>query len=156
MVTLCFLVQCILDRSSYFSLFYMKLVHLYRIFELGCGKEVEEILDHLGSRKNIVNKDNGTSSFEFPQQNLLFSATLNEKVNCFAKISLENPIMIGLDAGNNALEFQPYEHGRFLGHDINDEAQPTRKEKNLIADYKIPTQLVQSYVQGNLIKSYIL
>ncbi|KAG6599546.1 DEAD-box ATP-dependent RNA helicase 17, partial [Cucurbita argyrosperma subsp. sororia] len=75
-----------------------------RIFELGCGKEVEEILDHLGSRKNIVNKDNGTSSFEFPQQNLLFSATLNEK--------------------------------------------PTRKEKNLIADYKIPTQLVQSYVQA--------
>lgn len=119
-----------------------------RIFELGCGKEVEEILDHLGSRKNIVNKDNGTSSFEFPQQNLLFSATLNEKVNCFAKISLENPIMIGLDGGNNALEFQPSEHGRFLGHDINDEAQPTRKEKKLIADYKIPTQLVQSYVQA--------
>lgn len=130
-------------------------MHLYRIFELGCGKEVEEILDHLGSRRNIhVKKDNAISSFGFPQQNLLFSATLNEKVIHFAKISLENPIMIGLDAGDSALEFQPSERGRFLGQDINDEVQPIRKEKSFsIADYKIPTQLVQSYVQGNLIKS---
>lgn len=128
-------------------------MHLYRIFELGCGKEVEEILDHLGSRKKI---DNATSSFEFPQQNLLFSATLNEKVNRFAKISLENPIMIGLDGGNNTLEFQPSEHGRFSGHDINDEGQPIGKEKSFsISDYKIPTQLVQRYVQGNLFKSSI-
>ncbi|XP_008460023.1 DEAD-box ATP-dependent RNA helicase 17 isoform X2 [Cucumis melo] len=121
-----------------------------RIFELGCGKEVEEILDHLGSRRNIhVKKDNAISSFGFPQQNLLFSATLNEKVIHFAKISLENPIMIGLDAGDSALEFQPSERGRFLGQDINDEVQPIRKEKSFsIADYKIPTQLVQSYVQA--------
>lgn len=132
-------------------------MHLYRIFELGCGKEVEEILDHLRSRNNIyVNKDNETSSFEFPQQNLLLSATLNEKVKHFAKISLENPIMIGLDGGNNALDFKPSEPGRFLRHDINDEAQSTGKEKSIsIADYRIPTQLVQSYVQGNLIKSSI-
>lgn len=132
-------------------------MHLYRIFELGCGKEVEEILDHLGSRKNIhVNKDNAISSFGFPQQNLLFSATLNEKVTHFAKISLENPIMIGLDAGNSALEFQPTERGRFLEHDINDEVHPIQKENNFsIADYKIPSQLVQSYVQGNLIRIFI-
>lgn len=132
-------------------------MHLYRIFELGCGKEVEETLEHLGLRKNTnVNKDNATSSFEFPRQNLLLSATLNEKVNCFAKISLENPIMIGLDSGNNALEFQPSQHDRVLKHDIDDEAQLTGKKKSFsIADYKIPTQLVQSYVQGNLIKSSI-
>ncbi|XP_038890364.1 DEAD-box ATP-dependent RNA helicase 17-like isoform X2 [Benincasa hispida] len=57
--------------------------------------------------------------------------------------------MISLDGGNNTSEFQPSEHGRFLGHDINDEAQAIGKEKTFsIADYKIPTQLVQSYVQA--------
>ncbi|XP_022154763.1 DEAD-box ATP-dependent RNA helicase 17 [Momordica charantia] len=120
-----------------------------RIFELGCGKEVEEILDHLGSRKNIyVNKEDAASNFDFPRQNLLLSATLNENINRFAKISLENPIVIGLDGGNDALEFQPFERGRFLRHDITDEAEPTGKRESFsIGDYKIPTQLVQSYVQ---------
>ncbi|CAL5411481.1 unnamed protein product [Camellia sinensis] len=70
-----------------------------RILELGFGKDIEEILDLLGSRKQkSLSEGNAISRIsEFQRQNLLLLATLNEKVNNLAKMSLENPIMIGLD-----------------------------------------------------------
>ncbi|KAK9016132.1 hypothetical protein V6N11_007212 [Hibiscus sabdariffa] len=66
-----------------------------RILELGFGKDIEEILDLLGSR---AGKSVGMANpSESQRQNLLLLATLNEQVNHLAKISLENPVMIGLD-----------------------------------------------------------
>lgn len=70
-----------------------------RILELGFGKDIEQILNILGTKQDkSVSKKNATSKIpEAQKQNLLLSATLNEKVNHHAKISLENPVMIGLD-----------------------------------------------------------
>ncbi|KAK8976983.1 hypothetical protein V6N11_019657 [Hibiscus sabdariffa] len=66
-----------------------------RILELGFGKDIEEILNLLGSGAGkSVGMGNPSES---QRQNLLLSATLNEQVNHLAKISLENPLMIGLD-----------------------------------------------------------
>ncbi|KAL7224946.1 hypothetical protein ACSBR1_026267 [Camellia fascicularis] len=52
-----------------------------RILELGFGKDIEEILDLLGSRKQkSLSEGNAISRIsEFQRQNLLLSATLNEK-----------------------------------------------------------------------------
>ncbi|CAN6680712.1 unnamed protein product [Malus baccata var. baccata] len=61
-----------------------------RILELGFGKEIEEILDFLGSRQHGSAAKNGTvmSKFEFPRQNLLLSATLNEKTSSSIDIEI--------------------------------------------------------------------
>ncbi|XP_028117480.1 DEAD-box ATP-dependent RNA helicase 17-like isoform X2 [Camellia sinensis] len=52
-----------------------------RILELGFGKDIEEILDLLGSQKQkSLSEGNAISRIsEFQRQNLLLSATLNEK-----------------------------------------------------------------------------
>ncbi|KAL4311411.1 hypothetical protein GQ457_01G036170 [Hibiscus cannabinus] len=57
--------------------------------------DLAKILDLLGSRAGkFVGMGNPSES---QRQNLLLPATLNEQVNHLAKISLENPVMIGLD-----------------------------------------------------------
>jgi ATP-dependent RNA helicase DDX31/DBP7 len=120
---------------------------LYRILELGFGKEIEEILDLLGSRKNgHVGKENADSYSSKPQrQNVLLSATLNEKVNHLAKISLENPVMIGLDDK----KIQPVLSVEGLGSDVNDEFEhPVKSTHSSIGDFRVPDQLVQRYVKG--------
>ena len=49
-------------------------------------------------RNEFAGKESAVSCNSKPQwQNLLLSATLNEKINHLAKLSLKNPIMIGLD-----------------------------------------------------------
>ncbi|KAI8017808.1 DEAD-box ATP-dependent RNA helicase 17 [Camellia lanceoleosa] len=120
-----------------------------RILELGFGKDIEEILDLLGSRKQkSLSKGNAISRIsEFQRQNLLLSATLNEKVNNLAKMSLENPIMIGLD--DSKLQTSPsLEHLESLGSDVDNELKYSGK---LISssneEYKLPAQLVQRYVK---------
>ncbi|XP_062148128.1 DEAD-box ATP-dependent RNA helicase 17 [Alnus glutinosa] len=117
-----------------------------RILELGFGKEIEEILDLLGSRKNgHVGKENADSYSSKPQrQNVLLSATLNEKVNHLAKISLENPVMIGLDDK----KIQPVLSVEGLGSDVNDEFEhPVKSTHSSIGDFRVPDQLVQRYVK---------
>ncbi|KAK6233423.1 hypothetical protein QUC31_005829 [Theobroma cacao] len=115
-----------------------------RILELGFGKDIEEILDLLGSKAN-ESAHKGKSS-EFQRQNLLLSATLNEKVNHLAKISLENPVMIGLD--NTKMQNPSLDQTRSLGSDEDEELDNSSKlVSSSSGDYKLPAQLVQRYVK---------
>ncbi|XP_009592636.1 DEAD-box ATP-dependent RNA helicase 17 isoform X1 [Nicotiana tomentosiformis] len=119
-----------------------------RILELGYGKEIEDILNILGSKpQKPVGKDNATSRIsEVQRQNLLLSATLNEKVNELAKISLDNPVMVGLDQKTELqLTQQDMEPMEFNGKDI------LGKDGKLLTssteEYKLPTQLLQRYIK---------
>ncbi|XP_077230276.1 P-loop containing nucleoside triphosphate hydrolases superfamily protein [Tasmannia lanceolata] len=122
-----------------------------RILELGFGKEIEEILHLLGSMSNgSLEKKNGALNSEIQRQNLLLSATLNEKVNHLAQISLDNPVMIGLEDKKITTELPSPSgrHFRPVGSDGNDESThssmlPIRSNE----DYNLPAQLVQRYVK---------
>ncbi|KAI7735581.1 hypothetical protein M8C21_012683 [Ambrosia artemisiifolia] len=111
-----------------------------RILELGFGKEIEEILDILGSRTQMSESKDA----EFVRQNLLLSATLNEKVNHLANISLDNPVMIGLDD----TKIQPSN----MQVTLLDKAIETLENSGKVstpsnAEYKLPAQLNQRYVK---------
>ncbi|ONH97516.1 hypothetical protein PRUPE_7G194100 [Prunus persica] len=117
-----------------------------RILELGFGKEIEEILDRLGSMQHGSANEDGVVStkYEFQRQNLLLSATLNEKVNHLAKMSLEKPVMIGMPE-KKTQSIALHEH---LGSDTDDEPQPSAKTTGSFSeDYKLPAQLTQRYVK---------
>ncbi|XP_058215844.1 DEAD-box ATP-dependent RNA helicase 17 isoform X1 [Rhododendron vialii] len=119
------------------------------ILELGFGKDIEEILELLGSRQNkSVSKEKQISKIaEFQRQNLLLSATLNDKVNNLAKISLENPIMIGLD--DKTLQISPSLEGlKSFGSDVENELEDLEKiVRSSNDEYKLPVQLFQRYVK---------
>ncbi|XP_058079357.1 DEAD-box ATP-dependent RNA helicase 17 isoform X1 [Magnolia sinica] len=122
-----------------------------RILELGFGKEIEGILILLGSRQSeSVGVEAVPRPTEFQRQNLLLSATLNDKVNHLAKMSLENPVMIGLDDKKISAEL-PTPSGEYLGtiasdgngESIYSDALPSCS----VEDYNLPVQLVQRYVK---------
>ncbi|CAK9159238.1 unnamed protein product [Ilex paraguariensis] len=121
-----------------------------RILELGYGKAIKEILDILGSRQNMSVKKEGNKISRTPEaqmQNLLLSATLNEKVNHLAQISLENPVMIGLDK-EKMLTKPSYEHTGSLGSERIVELEHSGNVLSSSNDeYKLPPQLVQRYVK---------
>ncbi|KAF3439721.1 hypothetical protein FNV43_RR17999 [Rhamnella rubrinervis] len=116
-----------------------------RILELGFGKEIEEILEILGSRKHVsISKNDAASGvFKSQKQNLLVSATLNEKVNHLAKISLENPIMVGF--GDKKM--QPISSPEHSGSDRDDMEQQLKITGPSTGDYNLPAQLIQKYVK---------
>ncbi|PIA27580.1 hypothetical protein AQUCO_07600033v1 [Aquilegia coerulea] len=123
-----------------------------RILELGYGKEIEEILDVLGSkREGAVGKENALPNHsQSRRQNLLLSATLNEKVNHLANISLKNPVMIGIDETKSSgdLTKPSSKHLSLVGSDIDDEPELLGTLSNCSnADYNLPTQLIQRYVK---------
>ena len=123
------------------------LMLLVRILELGFGKEIEEILDILGSR-NIGSIGEGNEVSNVKRQNLLLSATLNEKVIHLAKISLETPVLIGLDEKKLP---EDKSHVRFgsLESDVKEEVEhPSTTMRSTTEDFKLPAQLVQRYVKG--------
>lgn len=116
-----------------------------RILELGYGKDIEDILNCFGTRN--LNPENEGISAENPdvqKQNLLLSATLNDKVNHLANISLQNPVMIGLDdkklpgSRNHNISLES-SVGRV------DESRKTLDSSN--EEYKLPAQLVQKYIK---------
>ncbi|KAH7851383.1 hypothetical protein Vadar_010738 [Vaccinium darrowii] len=119
------------------------------ILELGFGKDIEEILELLGSRKSrSPSKEKPISRIsDFQRQNLLLSATLNDKVNNLAKISLENPIMIGLD--DMTLQMSPSLEGlKSLGSNVENELEHSEKiVRSSNDEYKLPVQLFQRYVK---------
>lgn len=120
-----------------------------RILELGFGKEIQEILEILGSRQNrSAGLDSGISGPSgFQRQNLLLSATLNEKVNHLAKISLENPVMIGL-AKRKLHQNLPLKHSGSVASEDDYEAEHIgRVIGSSTGDYNLPSQLVQRYVK---------
>jgi ATP-dependent RNA helicase DDX31/DBP7 len=125
---------------------------LCSILELGFGKAVEDILGLLGSRNDASDK-NKSKTDNIQRQNLLLSATLNEKVNRLANISLKNPVMIGLDEQKN-----PSERSSALGKKrtsllSDDEEEILGKHngilENTVDDFKLPAQLIQRYVKGS-------
>ncbi|XP_010920563.1 DEAD-box ATP-dependent RNA helicase 17 [Elaeis guineensis] len=123
-----------------------------RILELGFGKAVEEILDFLGSRQNdsVCKEIKGGRTAKFSRQNILLSATLNEKVNRLANISLEDPVVIGLDDKNNSSvkpnpsisNFASLTSG--MGGDLQHHGTVP---SNSLDNYNLPSQLIQRYVK---------
>ncbi|KAK7328735.1 hypothetical protein VNO77_22852 [Canavalia gladiata] len=116
-----------------------------RILELGFGKDIQEILDLLGSRKtghddqkNVVPRYS-----EIQRQNLLLSATLNEKVNHLAKISLDNPVMIGL--GGQKIELMSTESLNTSESEDNEDNYSNKVPT--VGEYKVPVQLIQKYMK---------
>ncbi|KAI3495690.1 hypothetical protein L1887_38036 [Cichorium endivia] len=108
-----------------------------RILELGFGKEIEEILDILGSKGDDT---------EVVRQNLLLSATLNEKVNHLANISLENPVMIGLD--DKKTQQPSNKQTTSLISDAIERLENSGKVSvTSNEEYKLPAQLNQRYVK---------
>ncbi|KAK6147563.1 hypothetical protein DH2020_018475 [Rehmannia glutinosa] len=116
-----------------------------RILELGYGKDIEEIINCLGTRNDkSVSKGTSAGNPKVQKQNLLLSATLNDKVNHLANISLENPVMIGLD--DKMLQNVSHKHFS-LESDVLDVAEESRKMFSSNEEYKLPAQLVQKYIK---------
>ncbi|KAH9609995.1 hypothetical protein KSS87_001704 [Heliosperma pusillum] len=116
-----------------------------RILELGFGKEIQEILDVLGSRQNKPrDQESGGSSFQ--RQNILLSATLNEKVNHLAKISLKDPVLIGLTEKKLHQSSSPEHDGSVGSRDYKLEQAGTVMDSST-GDYNLPSQLIQRYVK---------
>lgn len=123
-----------------------------RILELGFGKAVEEILDFLGSRQNdsVCKEGKGVRITKFSRQNILLSATLNEKVNQLANISLEDPVMIGLDDKyNSSVQLNPsISNFALLASGMDGDLQHRDAlPSNSLESYNLPSQLIQRYVK---------
>lgn len=124
-----------------------------RILELGYGKAIEEILDFLGSRQNsATGKENRRiMPNEISRQNLLLSATLNEKVNHLANISLRNPVMIGLDDKKVSCMTTSTSVKRLSSLDSDSDGELEHLSpltSQATENYVLPAQLVQRYVKG--------
>lgn len=119
------------------------------ILELGFGKDIEAILDTLGTRKDGSPKKSSNSSKVSGacRQNILLSATLNEKVNQLAKISLEDPVMIGLTDPNKQSELvRSGIESIKNGADGGLENQATILGSS-VEEYRFPAQLLQRYIK---------
>uniref|UniRef100_A0A7N0VB94 ATP-dependent RNA helicase n=2 Tax=Kalanchoe fedtschenkoi TaxID=63787 RepID=A0A7N0VB94_KALFE len=119
------------------------------ILELGFGKAIEEILDLLGSRnKDSVSTQKSASRFSSSKrQNILLSATLNEKVNRLANISLEDPVMVGLDDKKFPLKSSVQKIGSSDSDSDGETRHPDKTLSTSNGNYNLPAQLVQRYVK---------
>lgn len=130
---------------------------------MGYGKETEQIIKLLGSRQHEEGDEEDedddivVTKGAAQKQTLLLSATLNEKVNRLAKLSLDDPVMIGLD--NSKLlqqKLPPIESPASPDSDEDDEMviHVNKSANPSSEDYGIPSQLVQKYVKGTLIFTF--
>ncbi|KAH0881975.1 hypothetical protein HID58_058071 [Brassica napus] len=122
------------------------------ILEMGYGKETEQIIKLLGSRQHEEGEDDDDDDIVVPKgaqkQTLLLSATLNEKVNHLAKLSLDDPVMIGLDNSKLQQKQLPIESHASPDSDEDEMVIHVNKSANPSSeDYGIPSQLVQKYVK---------
>ncbi|CAL1408155.1 unnamed protein product [Linum trigynum] len=120
-----------------------------RILELGFGKEIEEILEVLGSRQ-AGSTDMGiehSSISNGQRQNLLLSATLNDKVNHLAQISLESPVLIGLEDDKRVHVDPSLARHKLLGSDDDADDDNDLPRSSSGKDYNLPAQVVQKYVK---------
>lgn len=120
---------------------------------MGYGKETEQIIKLLGSRQYEEGDDDDVVVPKGAQkQTLLLSATLNEKVNHLAKLSLDDPVMIGLDNSKTQQKQLPIESPASPDSDEDEMVIHVNKSANPSSeDYGIPSQLVQKYVKGTFI-----
>lgn len=122
-----------------------------RILELGFGKAIEEILDFLGSRQtDSANKERGEKPCKTSRQNLLLSATLNEKVNHLANISLLNPVTIGLEDKKISSDLPTASVRKFSVVESDEDEEPdcmNALPSNLSENYNLPSQLIQRYAK---------
>lgn len=118
---------------------------------MGFDKDIEQIIDILGSKKSGSSSDQKSASrfSGYERQNVLLSATLNDKVNRLANISLENPVMVGLDSKN----LPPKSLVQKLGSSDSDSDDETVHTDIAVSssngNYNLPAQLVQRYVKGD-------
>ncbi|CAF1800336.1 unnamed protein product [Brassica oleracea] len=122
------------------------------ILEMGYGKETEQIIKLLGSRQHEEGEEDDDDDIVVPKgaqkQTLLLSATLNEKVNHLAKLSLDDPVMIGLDNSKLQQKQLPIESHASPDSDEDEMVIHVNKSANPSSeDYGIPSQLVQKYVK---------
>lgn len=108
----------------------------------------------MGSRQNysVCKEVKGGRTAKFPRQNILLSATLNEKVNQLANISLEDPVVIGLeDKHNSSVEPNPsISNFTSLTSGMDGYLQHRGTlPSNSLDSYNLPSQLIQRYVKGS-------
>lgn len=142
----------LLDHLKKTSSFHYTVLHWVifdeadRILELGFGKNIEEILDILGARQDrCAVQEQVTSRPE--KQILLLSATLDEKVNHLAKISLQNPVMVGFDGKNKELNSSL----EVIGGAKETADGGIEKSCDMLnpssEEYNLPVQLIQRYIK---------
>ncbi|PKA56407.1 DEAD-box ATP-dependent RNA helicase 17 [Apostasia shenzhenica] len=123
-----------------------------RILELGYGKAIEEILDFLGSRhgSTFEQKNKMIKPSKISKQNLLLSATLNDKVNHLANISLQSPVMIGLDDKKVSLITRcssVKQLSSLDSHSDEGSEQLSTLPSQSLENYNLPAQLIQRYLK---------
>lgn len=121
--------------------------------DLGFGRDIKEILTLLEAGKlGFVNENTANNrSFddEYQRQNLLLSATLNEEVNDLAKISLNNPVTVGLKERIFSQGKTKLYSGLSAEALTNEWALPGTCSS--ASEYRFPAKLVQSYIKGESI-----
>ena len=121
---------------------------LHRLLDLGFEKDIEGILKVLGTRDDKQNK----------RQHVLLSATLNERVEQLAALSLSNPATVGLDHTIPTEEKSPRE-GNNRTVKVENDAQETERNTADVGpsegytEYRIPSQLIQSFLKGTSLTS---
>uniref|UniRef100_A0A7I4BAZ5 ATP-dependent RNA helicase n=1 Tax=Physcomitrium patens TaxID=3218 RepID=A0A7I4BAZ5_PHYPA len=113
-----------------------------RLLDLGFEKDIEAILEVLGSRDDKKKT----------RQHILLSATLNERVEQLAALSLVNPATIGLDEAISAEmpSLRETKNGAAMSQQkslIHDRNTGDTGPSDGYTEYRIPSQLVQSFLK---------
>ncbi|KAG0627283.1 hypothetical protein M758_2G188600 [Ceratodon purpureus] len=113
-----------------------------RLLDLGFEKDIESILEVLGSRDDNNRK----------RQHVLLSATLNERVEQLAALSLVKPATVGLE---EAKQVEMASSRKVGNGSAGTQVEFHKNERNMgdagpsdgYTEYRIPSQLVQSFLK---------